>query len=399
MNAIKLSNYTVKYVFLAFVSIASSLFFIDCTAISDQINELTYSYDEVKIGNQVWMDKNLNVDHFRNGDPIPQAKTKEEWSYAIENKEPAWCYYDNNSSNGSKFGKLYNWYAVIDKRGLAPEGWHVSTDEDWRILNKYLGGYEGKAAHKLKSKSDWKDDDYSTGIGASTRNSTGFSGLPGGACSLDFDFEHLNVIGRFWTCTEQNVDGIILPETPITYSLHNSSPGGVEGAVIGWHGLSVRCVKGNLPKTINNNIVETIETEEEPRELVEGPYKEFNDNYVEYEEEEEIINNNFESENSIEINSSYLKDNGMLIYKSPFYMITTGAFPSENQAKENVNDLRSIGFINTGYLWIPDYSSLSGKKYFSTFIGPFNTEKECRDQFNQLPEQYTNGWYVRFVSR
>ena len=80
-----------KIFFLAIVSIVSSLFFIDCTAISDQINELTYSYDEVKIGNQVWMDKNLNVDHFRNGDPIPQAKTKEEWTYAIENKEPAWC--------------------------------------------------------------------------------------------------------------------------------------------------------------------------------------------------------------------------------------------------------------------------------------------------------------------
>lgn len=266
MNAIKLSNYTVKYVFLAIVSIVSSLFFIDCTAISDQINELTYSYDEVKIGNQVWMDKNLNVDHFRNGDPIPQAKTKEEWTYAIENKEPAWCYYDNNSSNGSKYGKLYNWYAVIDKRGLAPEGWHVSTDEDWRTLNKYLGGHEGKAAHKLKSKTDWKDDDFSSGIGASTRNSTGFSGLPGGACSSDFDFDHLNEIGRFWTCTEKNIDGIIIPDGSITYSLHNSSPGSVEGDLIGWSGLSVRCVKGNLPKTINNNPSETYEIVEDQQE-------------------------------------------------------------------------------------------------------------------------------------
>ena len=298
MNAIKLSNYTVKYFFLAIVSIVSSLFFIDCTAISDQINELTYSYDEVKIGNQVWMDKNLNVDHFRNGDPIPQAKTKEEWSYAIENKEPAWCYYDNNSSNGSKYGKLYNWYAVIDKRGLAPEGWHVSTDEDWRILNKYLGGYEGKAAHKLKSKSDWKDDDFSTGIGASTRNSTGFSGLPGGACSLDFDFEHLNEIGRFWTCTEQNVDGIILPETPITYSLHNSSPGGVEGAVIGWHGLSVRCVKGNLPKTINNNPIETYE-------IVEYQQEYSDEMPLNSDENGDYIEDNGESqENSIHNNTS-----------------------------------------------------------------------------------------------
>ena len=115
-------------------------------------------------------------------------------------------------------------------------------------------------------------------------------------------------------------------------------------------------------------------------------------------EENDQSNTNLESDNSIDANTSYLMDDGKLIYISSFYMIATGAFGSEDEAKEKVNSLRSIGFNNTGYLWIPDYSSLSGKKYYSTFLGPFETEEDCLNQFNQLPEQYTNDWYVKYVS-
>jgi uncharacterized protein (TIGR02145 family) len=63
----------------------------------------------VTIGNQVWTTKNLNVDKFRNGDPILEVKTDEEWLKAGENKQPAWCYYNNDPANGEKYGKLYNW--------------------------------------------------------------------------------------------------------------------------------------------------------------------------------------------------------------------------------------------------------------------------------------------------
>ena len=66
----------------------------------------------VKIGTQVWMTKNLNLDKFRNGDPIPKAETFEQWKKAGDNKQPAWCYYNNDPANGVKYGKLYNWYAV-----------------------------------------------------------------------------------------------------------------------------------------------------------------------------------------------------------------------------------------------------------------------------------------------
>ncbi len=91
-------------------------------------------YNSVKIGNQVWMTENLNVDRFRNGELIPEAKTKEEWIKAGENKQPAWCYYNNDPSNGKKYGKLYNWYAVSDSRGLAPENWRIPSDKEWVLL-------------------------------------------------------------------------------------------------------------------------------------------------------------------------------------------------------------------------------------------------------------------------
>ena len=95
----------------------------------------------VTIGTQVWMTENLDVAEFRNGDPIPEAKSNDEWFRAGREGKPAWCYYNNNSENGFKYGKLYNWYAVNDTRGLAPDGWRIPTDKDWVILAKYLRGY------------------------------------------------------------------------------------------------------------------------------------------------------------------------------------------------------------------------------------------------------------------
>jgi len=112
--------------------------------------------------------KNLNVSTFRNGDPIPQAKTVEEWKKAGENQQPAWCYYDNDPADGEKYGKLYNWYAVDDTRGLAPKGWHVPSNAEWTILTDYLGGMNVVGiGTKMKSKTGWNEDGNGT-------NSSGF---------------------------------------------------------------------------------------------------------------------------------------------------------------------------------------------------------------------------------
>lgn len=106
-------------------------------------------YVVVKIGTQEWLAENLNVHHFRNGEIIPEATTREEWKEAGENEQPVWCYYNNDPENGKNYGKLYNWFAVNDPRNICPEGWHVSTDDEWTILTNYLGG-EDIAAGKLK---------------------------------------------------------------------------------------------------------------------------------------------------------------------------------------------------------------------------------------------------------
>ncbi len=99
------------------------------------------NYKKVNIGGDNWMRENLNVSRFRNGDIIPEAKTDKEWATAFENGQPAWCYYENDSTNGLMHGKLYNWFAVNDVRGLAPLGWHIPTNQDWDRLIDSLGGY------------------------------------------------------------------------------------------------------------------------------------------------------------------------------------------------------------------------------------------------------------------
>jgi hypothetical protein len=90
--------------------------------------------DAIQMGKQTWMKNNLGVATFRNGDTIPEAKTNEEWEQARFAEKPAWCYFKNDSANALKFGKLYNWYAVNDSRGLAPVGWHIPSDSEWTAL-------------------------------------------------------------------------------------------------------------------------------------------------------------------------------------------------------------------------------------------------------------------------
>ena len=153
--------------------------------------------EEVKIGNQIWMTENLNVSTFLNGDAIQEVKSDQEWEKAANNSEPAWCYYSNEENNGLKYGKLYNWFAVIDPRGLAPAGWHVPTDSDWTVLTEFLGG-EKLAGRKMKFKDGWNEN-------SSGNNKSGFSGLPGG-CRMAFGlFENISTHIYWWSSTEMKM--------------------------------------------------------------------------------------------------------------------------------------------------------------------------------------------------
>ena len=184
---------------------------------------------EVRIGNQVWMTQNLNVDKFRNGDPIPQAKTDEEWKKAGENGQPAWCYYDNSAKNGINYGKLYNGYAVFDPRGLAPDGYHIPSDDEWTELTDFLGGQE-LAGKKMKSKSGWGYDGNGT-------NESGFSALPGGYHS-DY-FHRIGKDGMWWSSSLWDRDNAYY-----RYLRNDIDFVGVGGL---WttldRGMSVRCLR------------------------------------------------------------------------------------------------------------------------------------------------------------
>ena len=167
------------------------------------LSEIKPQFDSIKIGNQEWMTRNLDVDRFRNGDLIPHIKSNEEWKKAVENGQPAWCYYDNDPENGKKYGKLYNWYAVNDTRGLAPEGWHVPSDDEWTSLVDFLGG-EFIAGHKMKSIDGWdewwdRDENIKNGNGD---NSSGFNVLPGGYRNYSGSFGNIRSNSFFWSATE-----------------------------------------------------------------------------------------------------------------------------------------------------------------------------------------------------
>ena len=185
-------------------------------------------FGTVRIGTQTWAGTNLNVSTFRNGDSIPEARTNKEWVTAGESGKPAWCYYNNDPSKGLKYGKLYNWYAVNDPRGLAPAGWTLSGDADWSRLIYFLGGTE-IAGRKLKSPSGWTDDDNGT-------NETGFMGLPGGYRVENGTFLNFGSIGTWWSSTESKALSAIDHYLALSGSLSRSSSPKQRGE-------SVRCLR------------------------------------------------------------------------------------------------------------------------------------------------------------
>ena len=156
--------------------------------------------ETVKIGYQFWTTKNLDVSTYRNGETIRHASTPQEWQDAASKGEGAWCYNDNDPSNGEMYGKLYNWYAVNDPRGLAPELYHIPSDAEWSVLTEYLGG-EQIAGFKMKSTTTtgWANN-------GNGDNSSGFNGLPGGLCNNKGNFSNVYVYGNWWSSSESSAN-------------------------------------------------------------------------------------------------------------------------------------------------------------------------------------------------
>ena len=182
----------------------------------------------VKIGLQTWAKKNLDVSTFRNGDTIPCAESASEWEAAGQRGQPAWCYFDNDTVNGKIYGKLYNWFAVHDKRGLAPAGWHVPSDGEWKRLTDFLGG-EDAAGTKMKNTSGWNDN-------GNGNNASGFSALPGGDRKYNGTFKDVGYYGCWWSSTEYDT-------TNALYRILDCGLGSVTNSgYFKQSGFSVRCL-------------------------------------------------------------------------------------------------------------------------------------------------------------
>lgn len=197
-------------------------------------------YQTVTIGTQVWMAENLKVTHYRNGDQIPNVTDNVTWEGLSTG---AYGDYDNSVDSAAVYGRLYNWYAVSDGRGIAPTGWHVPTDQEWKQLEMQLGmsqtdadgvNYRGtNEGGKLKETgtSHWQ----SPNTGAT--NESGFAALPGGYRVIYGDYLNMGSIGFFWSSTQYSTNVAWYRSLDYDNAVIYRSDYTMKG------GFSVRCVK------------------------------------------------------------------------------------------------------------------------------------------------------------
>jgi uncharacterized protein (TIGR02145 family) len=150
------------------------------------------TYVTVKIGDQWWMAENLRVTRYRNGDPIDHTAEADTW---FNSTAGAWCHVENNPAFTATYGLLYNGFAVNDPRGLAPDGWHIPSDQEWQTLVSHLGPTNPGGKAKAVGTSHW----FPPNLGAT--NESGFSGLPAGVRPPIGSFTNRGEIVFFWTTT------------------------------------------------------------------------------------------------------------------------------------------------------------------------------------------------------
>jgi uncharacterized protein (TIGR02145 family) len=212
-------------------------------------------YPIVKLGSQTWMGENLKTIKYLNGDNILNIQEDAAWrSWSLTTG--AWCDYNNDAANGEKYGKLYNWFAVTDKRQLAPVGWHVPSDSEWTGLENYLSanGYnydgtknENRYAKSLAASTNWftitdNNNNYlpigSIGRDLIKNNSSGFNGLPGG--HRDYMFYAIEYCGYWWSSTKN----LSSPSSSNWFRTMNyNSCFVIRGDTVSQQGLSVRCIR------------------------------------------------------------------------------------------------------------------------------------------------------------
>lgn len=209
-------------------SFTTDAYFTEGGGVTDIDNN---TYRTIILGSQEWMAENLKVSRYNNGDEITHITEQIAWNSTWNTETAAWSYYDNNNDYNDDFGKLYNWYAVDDNRGICPQGWRVPSNQDWEALIAHLGGVQAIAA-LLKDDSDdfWTPDDGN--------NLSGFSARPGGVRGSTF-----NGLGEFgvWHSSDRSGDF----EPPVYYKtlLANVNNFVTAQYYSASAGMSCRCVK------------------------------------------------------------------------------------------------------------------------------------------------------------
>lgn len=198
-------------------------------------------YQSVTNCNQTWTKQNLNVSKYSDGTPIPQVSDPNQWANLTTG---AWCYYNNDPANGTTYGKLYNWYAVVGiydtasasnpplRKKLAPTGWHIPSDAEWTTLTDCLGGL-GVVGGKMKSTGTtlWQSPNKAA------TNESGFSGIPGGYRISVGPFINISRGCFWWSSTE--IDAIFSWTRDLGYDKENASRSNGNKK----YGFSVRCIK------------------------------------------------------------------------------------------------------------------------------------------------------------
>ncbi len=189
-------------------------------------------------GNQEWMIKNLDIVRFRNGDLIPEVKIREDWNSMGNNGKPAWCYFDNDPSNGNQSGKIYNGHAIADPRGLAPLGYHIPTQKEFEKLIQTVKGH----GNALKS--------IGQGIGkGSGSNESGFSAIIAGFRGNAGYFVSKGERTGFWSLTladsSNRTSGFTIGPSPYSFWMEvDNTTDNIYINNNGFsYGFSVRCVK------------------------------------------------------------------------------------------------------------------------------------------------------------
>ena len=205
--------------------------------------ELTYGsvsdlegnvYKTIIIGTHTWMAENLKATKYNNGDII--GTTIPSTLDISQENEPKYQWaYDGNETLVSAYGRLYTYYAVSDSRNVCPEGWHVPSDEEWRMLRDFLGG-EIPAGGSLKESSlaHWFDPN------TAATNETGFTALPGGYRNNIYGFSNLGFYGYWWSSTYYDIT------SGWAWSMEYSNGNILSGRGFDLHGISVRCLMDNM---------------------------------------------------------------------------------------------------------------------------------------------------------